>query len=281
MTTTAADGMRPRAVSVLLRGLSPEARAGITGVAHLHETRSTNDTLLAMPPAAIHGWVVFADAQSSGRGRHGRPWWSPPGAGLYLSLGWVFPGLDRAGLGPLSLRMGLALAEALAPWAAPRLRLKWPNDLLAEGSKLGGVLVETRRLCGAGAGVAAVVGVGVNLEAAPDRGFTGGESTTSLAALAAGAQPSMDVVRVAVVESLLLALAAWEPTDSSDWLPRWRALDALEGHWVSWIEGGVAHEGRAQGPVESGALAVRTATGERNVMAGEVRRVRAATAPFV
>jgi len=267
-------------VSSLLRRLSPGVRGNVAGIAHLHQTRSTSDVLLAMPPAASHGWVVCADTQTAGRGRHGRPWWSPPDAGLYLSIGWVFPGFGHAGLGPLSLRVGLALAEALAPWGAGRLRLKWPNDLLGGDAKLGGVLVETRNPGKDGAGgVAVVVGVGVNLRATPDPGFTGGEATACLAQLSPGAAPPVELVRAAVVESLLFALARWDPVETTAWLPRWRALDALEGQWVSWVEGDVAHEGRALGPIGSGALKVRTATGDRHVVAGEVRRLRAAATP--
>jgi len=274
--TNAADGYPTGTLPSLLCPSRPSARARIAGLARLRETRSTNDLLLAMPFGAGHGWVVLAHAQSDARGRNGRPWHSPPGAGLYLSIGWVFPGLDRSQLGPLSLRIGLVLAEVLAPWGGGRMGLKWPNDLLAGDTKLGGVLIETR----AGDGdLAVVVGIGVNVRHVPRAEFAAAGPVISLEQLAADGGPSVETVALAVIPAIIDALAAWDPADNAAWLPRWRSLDILADQWVSWTEAGVRHEGRARGPLADGALLVETTAGARQVRAGEVERLRPAPAP--
>jgi len=278
LMTNAADGTRTGTLPSLLCQSRPAARARIAGLARLRETRSTNDLLLAMPFGACHGWVILAHAQSGARGRNGRQWHSPPGAGLYLSIGWVFPGIDRSQVGPLSLRIGLVLAEVLAPWGGGRIGLKWPNDLLAGDAKLAGVLIETR----AGAGdLAVVVGIGVNVRKPHLGEFAAAGSVTSLEQLAEDGGPTVETVALAVIPAIIDALATWDPADSAVWLPRWRSLDILADQWVSWIEAGVRHEGRARGPLADGALLVETIAGARQVRAGEVERLRPARAPAV
>ena len=110
---------------------------------------------------AAAGTLVVADAQSAGRGRHGRAWRSESGGGIWLTL--VERPRDTVALDVLSLRIGLALAPALDAFAAESIRLKWPNDLYVAGVKLGGILVEARWRDGAPEWVA--IGVGVNVRA--------------------------------------------------------------------------------------------------------------------
>jgi len=85
---------------------------------------------------------VIANEQTAGRGRGGKSWQSSPGAGLWLTL--IERPADTSGLGVLSLRVGLAAAEALDRFAPEPIRLKWPNDLYIDRSKLAGILVEAR-----------------------------------------------------------------------------------------------------------------------------------------
>lgn len=124
---------------------------------------STNDRarqLLDERGPAAHGAVVFADEQTGGRGRLGRAWQCPRGLGLACSVAlWIpaFPG----GMPPLQLAGSLAALSALRETAAVPGKLKWPNDVLLYGKKVCGVLVESRFLGDAPAGL--VVGIGVNL----------------------------------------------------------------------------------------------------------------------
>lgn len=124
----------------------------------LAECGSTNAELLTRAAAgAPSGSVVVARRQTAGRGRRGRAWVSAPGASLTFSLLWRFaPGTSPAGL---SLAAGLAVVAALEKVGAGGPALKWPNDLLNDGRKLGGILVELVP----GAAHAAVIGIGLNL----------------------------------------------------------------------------------------------------------------------
>lgn len=91
---------------------------------------------------APSGTLVIADEQTAGRGRGGKSWASSAGKGLWLTL--IERPADSSGLGVLSLRVGLAAAEALDRFAPEPIRLKWPNDLYIDQGKLGGILVEAR-----------------------------------------------------------------------------------------------------------------------------------------
>ena len=106
----------------------------------LASTMDVGHTLAANGAAA--GTLVLADAQSAGRGRQGKSWSSEPGAGIWLTL--IERPRDSAALDVLSIRVGLAIAPALDAFARAPVRLKWPNDLYAEGRKLSGILIEAR-----------------------------------------------------------------------------------------------------------------------------------------
>ena len=135
------------------------------GRAHEHHASlaSTNDRALAwLAEGAPDGALVTADAQTAGRGRLGRRWQSPAGRDIYASV-ILRPGAPTAELGALSLAVGLGLYRGLRSVygdALAGLGLKWPNDLLLEGRKLGGILCESRWR---GSEVELVVGFGINV----------------------------------------------------------------------------------------------------------------------
>lgn len=125
---------------------------------------STNRVARAMAAASldragvVRPFVVAALEQTAGRGRQGRVWSSPPGLGVYLSL--VVPACPVEWLSGLPLLAGVALCRGLAPLVPGACRLKWPNDVLVDGRKIAGILIETVR--GANREATAVLGVGVN-----------------------------------------------------------------------------------------------------------------------
>ena len=137
---------------------------------------------------AASGTLVIANEQTAGRGRGGKSWQSSPGAGLWLTL--LERPADSSGLGVLSLRVGLAIAEALDRFAVEPIRVKWPNDLYIDRSKLAGILVEARWREQAVEWVA--IGMGINV-----RQPEGVE-------LAAGLEPGTD--RVDVLRDLIPAV---------------------------------------------------------------------------
>lgn len=181
---------------------------------------STNDEARALGLAGEPGGaVVWAVRQEAGRGRRGRSWHSPEG-NLYLSF-LVRPNRPLAATGPLALVAALALAEAAEPLVPPAvtLSLKWPNDVLAHGAKLAGILIEVDRSPGEPEPFV-VVGCGVNLVHRP----TGlAYPTTSLVEL--GAAPE------AVVPGVMISrlAEAWDR-----WYHRWlgEGMAAVQAAWL-------------------------------------------------
>jgi BirA family biotin operon repressor/biotin-[acetyl-CoA-carboxylase] ligase len=148
--------------------LSSETESAGYRLVSLEATDSTNDDALAAARSGDPGrlWIVAAE-QRAGRGRHGRQWSSPPG-NLYASLLLVDP-CEPPVAPQLGFVAGLALHEAVemaTGLGAPRLSLKWPNDLLLDGAKVSGLLLEAHRV-GPGGRLAIIVGFGVNVAFAP------------------------------------------------------------------------------------------------------------------
>jgi len=134
---------------------------GLPRVELLESTTSTLDVAHRIAArGAPAGSLVIANEQTAGRGRGGKSWQSSPGDGLWLTL--IERPADTSGLGVLSLRVGLAAAEALDRFASEPIRLKWPNDLYVDEKKLGGILVEARWREQAVEYVA--IGLGVNVK---------------------------------------------------------------------------------------------------------------------
>ena len=127
------------------------------------ETGSTNDLARERGEAGqAEGWTVFAERQTAGRGRFGRKWDSAPGVGLWFSI--LFRQPENWGTPELLLQMAaLSTAEAVEPYVTGELGLKWPNDLLLNGGKLAGFLLEVnanRKF--------QVLGIGLNVHRAPE-----------------------------------------------------------------------------------------------------------------
>jgi len=192
--------------------------------------------------------AVVADAQTEGRGRQGNMWISPPGAGLWMSAALPPPDL------PPGLVLQKAMAAAIAVLPAPGLGLKWPNDLVG---RRGGGLVKLGGILGERSGSRLILGLGVNLHAAPDlpeRAFP----AACLADL--GAVPSVEDFARSV-------LRAWPDLASAPEPPfRWPAA----GDLLRWEEG----EGACLGWEADGRLKVATAAGVQRLSAGDVRGLR-------
>lgn len=232
---------------------------------------SSNSVLLRREGSGEGADVLLVEGQSGGRGRRGREWRSPLAANLYLSLARRYAG-GLARLGGLSLAAGVAVAEALRSLGV-EARLKWPNDLVVDGRKLGGLLVEGG---GEHAGpVRAVVGLGLNVRMpeAAARGID--QPWIDLAEAAPRAMPR-NALAAAVLDRLLPALEAFDRDGLSPFLQRFAVLDALRDRDVRVHGAADAWDGIASGLADDGGLRVRLADGAfRTVHAGEVS-VRAA-----
>jgi BirA family biotin operon repressor/biotin-[acetyl-CoA-carboxylase] ligase len=271
-----ARGYRLRAPLELLdaatieAALHADARSELQGLEVDFETDSTQRQAQRQPAPGRGSRVHFAERQTAGQGRRGRHWHSPLAANLYFSVARRFGG-GFAALSGLSLAVGVAVAEALHVAGYPQVRLKWPNDLMVEARKLGGILIELR---GEAMGPCdAVIGVGLNVRMPPAPGDIG-QPWTDLATLAP--PPDRNVLAATLLDHLLPALARFDRDGLDAFAPRWTALDALAGRPVRVHQGGDARDGVALGIDASGALRVRHADGERAWHGGEVS-VRDAT----
>ncbi|NKI34251.1 biotin--[acetyl-CoA-carboxylase] ligase [Wenzhouxiangella sp. XN79A] len=213
-----------------------------------------------------HRRAVLAEWQQAGRGRRGRSWIAPPGGAMALSFGFRFEvGLPR--LGPLSLVAGLACAEALAGQGVSGVGLKWPNDLVAGGAKLGGLLVELQGSVDGPCSV--VVGVGINVWL-PEPARAGiDQPVTDLAAL--GVAPDRrNELAAALVTSLDAACERFEKLGFAPFAEAWAARDVLAGRAVDVHGTGGVRHGVADGVSERGGLWLRTDAGREELAAGEV-----------
>ena len=246
--------------------LPPAARALVAALDVELEIDSTSSALVRRGASAPSGSVLLAETQSAGRGRRGRAWSSPLACHLYASVLWRFDA-GYAALSGLSLAIGVAITRALRGLDVAELGLKWPNDVLGGGAKLGGILID---LNGESAGpCVAVVGIGVNGRMPPAAAAAIDQPWTDLATLCAGAPPSRNAVAAAVVGATLLALQRFAHDGLASFLDDWRAFDALAGRVVR-VEGSASIEGTAAGIDADGHLLVDTPHGRVRVASGEV-----------
>jgi BirA family transcriptional regulator, biotin operon repressor / biotin---[acetyl-CoA-carboxylase] ligase len=240
---------------------------------HLHyvtDIDSTNTAAMALAHGgAAEGTAVLAGAQRAGRGRLGRTWFSPPGAGLYLSV-IVRPQAGAQGLALLTLAAGVAVAQAIEEATGLAIELKWPNDLVAgrPWRKLGGLLCEA---AGSGAFVdAVVIGIGLNVRPSAYPPAIADRATSLEAEL------GRDVDRARLLVEILASIAnatgrLW--AGDRRWIcDEWRrfARAGLGGAIANWTD----HDARWRGAVrdidDDGGLIVEINGQTRRLIAGEV-----------
>jgi BirA family biotin operon repressor/biotin-[acetyl-CoA-carboxylase] ligase len=231
------------------------------------ETGSTNADLLARVDHLPCATLLIAERQTAGRGRAGRVWHSAAGATLTFSLAWKFnrPIHELVGL-PLAI--GVALAHALDGFDVTT-QLKWPNDLLRDGKKLGGTLIETSAARhDPGNGIWAVIGIGLNL-AMPDE--LAAHIDRPVAAAPELAQRDRNEVMAALLSSLAESLTVFDEQGFKAFVKRWNALHAYAGEMVTVQDRErVLHQGTAVGVDAAGCLLLDTDSGRVAVMAGDV-----------
>lgn len=234
------------------------------------EVESTNSELLAAgaPPDGSMA-VCLAEFQRAGRGRRGRRWIAPLGSGLCLSMSWHFREIP-AQISSLALVIGVAAARALDRCGVADVELKWPNDLLIRGRKLGGILIEMRAEAGGPAFV--VIGLGMNVRLSAKSRLQLEQEGALPADLCLGEYPPPDRSRLAtalVVESLT-AIRQFETEGFGPFIADWRRRDALAGQpvTVSHATGDVC--GTAMGIADDGALLLDTPAGQLRQVSGEV-----------
>ena len=225
---------------------------------------STNAVLLSRAEAgAPSGTVVITEEQTAGRGRRGRTWFASPGDSLTFSLLWRFaPGTAPAGL---SLAIGVAVARALQQAGAGAPALKWPNDILQNARKLGGILVELVP----GAPHAAVIGIGINLRM--PAGMPEDVRAASTAIAESGTAPDVNDLYAALLGELLATLESFAVGGFAAIRPEWIARHACQDARVSLSTDFAApREGLCRGVDSDGALLLEVDGRVERILSGEV-----------
>ena len=230
----------------------------------VEETGSTNADLLARASSLAAPLLLVARSQTAGRGRAGRSWLSSSEGSLTFSLAWRFEGgVNR--LAGLPLAVGVALAETLGRLGV-QVGLKWPNDVLRDGDKLAGILIETQ--AAPAGGVWAVIGIGLNLLMPDEAEALLGRSIASLPWLA---RMDRNELLAALLDGLAGALREFDRAGFGAFAARWNLRHAWQGETVTILDrGAVLHEGAAAGVDDAGRLLLDTVDGRIAIMAGDV-----------
>jgi len=225
---------------------------------------STNAALLSRAEAgAPSGTVVIAEEQTAGRGRRGRSWFASPGDSLTFSLLWRFaPGTAPAGL---SLAVGVAVARALQKVGAGETALKWPNDILKDRRKLGGILIELVP----GAPHAAVIGIGINLRL--PSGMPEDVRAASTAIGTNGNAVEENDLLAALLGELLATLETFANLGFAAIRPEWMTRHAFQDvRVVLSTDFGPPGEGICRGVDTDGALLLEVDGRIERILSGEV-----------
>ncbi len=229
---------------------------------------STNEMAAQLAEAGVYdGTVVTAEEQTHGRGRLGRSWYSPPGAGIYVSI--ILRPKFRAELAPgISIMTALALSETLNEYMLGKVQVKWPNDVLIEGKKVAGILTE---LSADGPTInQLIVGVGINVNhRAGDFPADIRDHATSIRR-ASGRNEQ----RVLLLQRFLARFEKEYSKYEKDGLARSRtrlkAYSSLLGHDVTLVSGTDTITGHAVDIDREGRLVLRTKEGKASIASGEV-----------
>ena len=254
-----------------IRAALPEsAPSAIGAIDVLWSTASTNDHLLQLPAAEPgHSRACLAEFQTAGRGRRGRAWLAPAGSGICLSLSWSFRNSPPQ-LACLGLVAGVAVLRAARAAGASGAALKWPNDVLIDGRKLAGILIDVKGE--AGGPLQAVVGVGLNVDLPAETGedivAAGGLAPASLRA--AGAGMGRNAVAATLIAELHAALSQFAAGGFAALAEEWRAADYLQGRDVAVAVDGHSVAGVVRGIAADGRLQLETDTGIEHFTTGDV-----------
>jgi BirA family biotin operon repressor/biotin-[acetyl-CoA-carboxylase] ligase len=252
---------------IILSTITLETRGLLSGLELYPTIDSTSRDLLKKASlGASSGSVCMAEHQSGGRGRHGRRWVSPFGGNLYLSLLWRFQ-FGPARTTGLSLVIGVVVARTLHQIGIDSIGLKWPNDIVWQGRKLAGILVD---IAGESSGPCyGVIGIGVNVR-------------MPRSAAEQIDQPWVDLKTVTyrpisrnrlagnLLEHLLSAMRQFEESGLDGFLDEWRKLDVVAGQEVELSSSTGSVRGIARGIDASGGLILEQNGVQRTYYSGEL-----------
>jgi BirA family biotin operon repressor/biotin-[acetyl-CoA-carboxylase] ligase len=250
---------------------SEESRARLEILEVFPEIESTNSYLLEQPcPPPGRYRVAIADYQTAGRGRMNRSWHSPPSSGLCMSMAFTFTNMPE-NFPSLSLAIGIGVAQKLESLGARGIAVKWPNDIVAEDGKLGGILSEV--VPAKADGVTVVVGIGLNT----DFKHFGNDSAISSRlgravdlASCCDKLPSRVVIAAAIIECLCDTMIRFESSGFSPFHDTWLKYDWLRGQEVTIASPAGVGAGIADGVDVDGALLLNSQGNRRRFTSGSV-----------
>ncbi len=209
--------------------------------------------------------VVVAEMQQAGRGRRGRVWQSPFGSNLYYSYYWRLDDGLQAAMG-VSVAVGLAIYDTLRALYGLDVRLKWPNDVLADGCKLAGVLVE---LDGQPEGPChLVIGIGLNLKMPVEASQQIDQPWTDLTRL--GAEVDKNRLIAALTEALEARLAQYRQSGLREMHQAWNEVHAFAGQSVELSTGNRRWQGICEGIDATGGIIIRCDGEAKSYYGGEI-----------
>lgn len=239
----------------------------------LLQVDSTNRYLFDMPgPEIQRACVCVAEVQHAGRGRRGRTWIAPFGSGICLSLTWRFPESPPT-LSALSLAIGVAIIRALQQLGGTSgIGLKWPNDIVWQGRKLAGVLIEVR---GESSGpTQVVIGLGLNMRMPAAARIALADQQAALVAdlseILKDRLPDRNTLAAALIGQLIAALQEFGSRGFDAFAREWQAHDSLADAPVRVVAGNESILGTARGVAPDGALQVEVRGALQRFMSADV-----------
>jgi BirA family transcriptional regulator, biotin operon repressor / biotin---[acetyl-CoA-carboxylase] ligase len=226
---------------------------------------STNAELMRRAQtSSINGCVCLAEIQTQGRGRRGRAWYSPFGANLAASIGLAMS-RPASTLGGASLVVGLAVVDALDRLGVPDIALKWPNDVLLAGAKVGGILIEMLQL---GSQVQLVVGIGLNVSLPQQLRTQLEQEVADL--VSSGFSHPRDRLAATVVSSVVEFMVEFDRSGFQPFIEAFNERHYYQGRQVQVLQGESRISGEVRGVSDGGALLLQTPSGLAQFHGGEV-----------
>lgn len=237
----------------ILKSISLKPDVSINAINILFSIDSTNQYLLdELSKGPIHSRVVLTEHQKRGRGRGINRWESGLGAGIYLSIGWQFALMPKS-YSALSLAVGTVISNCISELSGKSIGLKWPNDLIYEGSKLGGILIESRgQLAGR---MDTVIGIGLNINIFDDIRSKVNQDITDLKEVF-GHIPSRNELAAKVISNIINLLTEYPDCGFAHYLQDWRVRDISRGKMARLNMAGNIIEGTVVDVDEQGNLII-------------------------
>ncbi len=228
-------------------------------------TQSTNDVVMQrLVESQSTAILCAAEMQTAGKGRRGRRWISPFGRNVYLTYG-RFINRQLSELGGLSLVVGMVVVDVLRAMGLERVGLKWPNDILLGGGKLGGILLELRASDAGGIGL--VAGVGLNLALNVKESLSIDQPWS---AISSQLEMPRNILLGALGGRIVNAIQAFEDVGFDSFAEKWSEYNLYTGQQVTVIRGSETISGIDSGVDQEGNLLLRTGAGLEVHNSGEV-----------